>query len=149
MLVTLQSVKENVKELQKITTAQNIKWLHVPLDGANMPFLQRKDVQNVLISNLTKLNADLHGNAEKVLIHCAAGIHRTGIFTYSLLRVQNLSPEESRKKLKDLREATLKGVQDRRLEYAEEYIIARIIKKGLIKSEETKKKEEEDKESME
>jgi protein-tyrosine phosphatase len=38
----------------------------------------------------------INENEERVLIHCAAGIHRTGTITYTLLRL--------------MREDTLKGV---------------------------------------
>jgi protein-tyrosine phosphatase len=33
----------------------------------------------------------INENEERVLIHCAAGIHRTGTITYTLLRMNGLS----------------------------------------------------------
>ena len=34
-------------------------------------------------------------NKERVLVHCAAGIHRTGTVTYSLLRLGGLGPQDA------------------------------------------------------
>ena len=56
---------------------------------------------------------------ERVLVHCAAGIHRTGTVGYSLLRMSGLSREESVSALKFIREDTWKGVGDWRLDLAE------------------------------
>ena len=60
---------------------------------------------------------------EKVLLHCAAGIHRTGTTSYTLLRWTGLNPDEAMLTLKGIREDTWKGVGDWRIELAEKNLV--------------------------
>lgn len=55
-----------------------------------------------------------------VAVHCSAGIHRTGMFGYALLRTCGLAPEAAAETLATLRPATAEGVGDQRLAWAEE-----------------------------
>lgn len=41
----------------------------------------------MLITKLTELNKLINTDEERILIHCAAGIHRTGVISYTLLRM--------------------------------------------------------------
>ena len=66
---------------------------------------------------------------EVVLIHCAAGIHRTGILAYTLLRLLGqLSQKEAYAALKDLRLETFKGVEIWRIELAEKELVSFFMK---------------------
>ncbi len=67
-------------------------------------------------------------NEETVLIHCAAGIHRTGVFTYTLLRMDGKGQKEAYDSLKLAREDTHRGVGDWRIKLAEDYLVSRLIK---------------------
>ena len=62
-------------------------------------------------------------NEERVLVHCAAGIHRTGTVTYSLLRLGGLSAEQAYAHIALIRKDTGKGVGDWRIELAEKNIV--------------------------
>ena len=62
-------------------------------------------------------------NEEKVLIHCAAGIHRTGISAYTLIRWSGLDPEQSMQTIFGIRPDTHKGVGDWRIELAEMFLV--------------------------
>ena len=66
----------------------------------------------------------LTANEEVCLVHCAAGIHRTGIFAYTLLRLLGgLSQKEGYAALKDMRIETFKGVENWRIELAEKELV--------------------------
>jgi hypothetical protein len=65
--------------------------------------------------------------ARRVLIHCVAGIHRTGTLTYSLLRMDGKTPKEAWDSLKLMRKATYEGVGDWRVQLAEKLILPGLI----------------------
>ena len=94
-----------------------------------------------------------------VLVHCAAGIHRTGVFAYSLLRATGLGGKSAMAKILEIREVTHRGVGQDRIEGANLYIIPSLLKaikeskepdpEVLIKKfEEEKKMELEEEEAM-
>ena len=56
---------------------------------------------------------------QNIVLHCAAGVHRTGTIAYTLLRMSGYSPDESLAALKTMREETHKQVGDHRIEIAE------------------------------
>ena len=66
---------------------------------------------------------------EKIVIHCAAGIHRTGVFAYSLLRGLGYSATNSMGKILELRKATHWGVGADRIRAAEELIVPKVLEK--------------------
>ena len=84
-------------------------------------------------------------NKEIVMVHCAAGIHRTGVFAYSLLRATGLSGKGAMTKILELREVTHRGVGKDRIEGADLYIIPpllKAVKDGKMPEEDRKKIEE-------
>ena len=87
----------------------------------------RKTIKNI-VENLKKLHNILATKAHRVLIHCAAGIHRTGTLTYSLLRLDGLERQPAYEALKIMRKATYEGVGDWRIELAEKMIIPGVFK---------------------
>ncbi len=77
----------------------------------------------MLKKKLSELYELMKSSEERVLVHCAAGIHRTGIVAYTLLRIdsqnhhnsdQNSPKEtyclETHEKMKLMRVDTYKGV---------------------------------------
>ena len=64
---------------------------------------------------------------ERVVIHCAAGVHRTGVFAYSILRGLGYSAINAMSKILDLRKATHRGVGADRIKAAEELIVPKVI----------------------
>ena len=49
--------------------------------------LTTKETLKLIINKATELYQKLILKEERILVHCAAGIHRTGTFAYSLLRM--------------------------------------------------------------
>ena len=87
-LITVQSDRENLSDIQKTCLANEIAWIHIPLEGANMPLLKRKESKQKIFEGLNIVAEVLKSKeSANILIHCAAGIHRTGVITYSLLRI--------------------------------------------------------------
>lgn len=100
-----------------------MKHIHIPLEGANKPLLENKKIQTRLKADLKKTFNYLVSNEEKALVHCAAGIHRTGITAYTFLRWTGLSQDEAIATIKGMREDTHKGVGDWRIQLAEDNLV--------------------------
>lgn len=57
----------------------------------------------MLVMKLTELFQILKNKEERVLIHCAAGIHRTGTIAYTLLRMHGHNNIDAYESLKLMR----------------------------------------------
>ena len=57
------------------------------------------------------------------MLHCAAGIHRTGTIGYTFLRLSGKSDSEALQGLKNMREDTWNGVGAWRIELAENLLV--------------------------
>ena len=60
-------------------------------------------------------------NGERIFIHCAAGIHRTGAFTYGLLRYMGYSAEIAKEKINLLRTITYQQAQIKHWAWGEQF----------------------------
>ena len=104
------------------------------------------------VSTLRNAVKDLFNtlNSEKhvAVLHCAAGIHRTGTLGYTLLRLGGLGASEAFEGLRTMREETHKGVGDWRIKLAEDELVPYIANKieksgGNAAANEEEAKEEE------
>lgn len=123
--MTLQSEKENPQSIFKECREQGIESYHVSLNGANAAILSDKKSVGILRKSIVELTGILKtpyldadpeyisrfGNPmRRVLIHCAAGIHRTGTVSYSLLRMDGRNHKEAYESLRVMRPVTYDGV---------------------------------------
>ena len=143
-IITLQGIEENPKALVKLLNAYDtykIEYKHVKLKGANSSLLFNKDTMIMLIENITEIyykikefsnNKDLN-----ILVHCSAGIHRTGITLYVLLRLFCFNEKEAMEAIQIIRIETYKGVGVERIKFAEE--LYNKIKKNIENIEENEK----------
>lgn len=58
-------------------------------------------------------------NQESVLVHCSAGLHRTGMFAYALLRKGNLSQADALQTIAQMRPETEEALEEKYLVLAE------------------------------
>lgn len=101
------------KELKKV----NIDWIWFPF-SASKP-LDGDD--KILIFNLYHKLRDILNNGGKIYIHCSAGIHRTGMITYGLLRFLGNEKQQSLILLQTLREVTAAQVGEERLIWGDQF----------------------------
>ena len=133
-VLTLQCPKEKPEDIKKLCEENNLKWLYIELQGANLPFLQKIETQKIIIKSLLTLNEILKNNQVVLFIHCAAGLHRTGTIIYSLLRMFEETKETALKALEFIRAETRNEVGDKRVDYADNLIIPNLI--SIYKKEE-------------
>ena len=122
-IVTVQRESEKPEDVAKSCKKHGLTHRTIILEGANKPLLENKNTQKRIRVEVRKLFKHMVENKEKVLVHCAAGIHRTGTIGYSLIRLSGLSEKESVDALLHIRPDTHKGVGDWRIELAEKNIV--------------------------
>jgi predicted protein tyrosine phosphatase len=105
-VVTLLSEKEGGAAIGEQATKAQLAWTWIPLPGRTPPSGEAR-VQ--VLSCLAQFSTYLD-QGESLLIHCSAGIHRTGMVTYALLRCRGVSGDEAREVLTRLRQHTAEGM---------------------------------------
>lgn len=103
-IVTLLKKEEKlVVELGERIKSLNINWIWFPLSASNLETNAefKQTVNNVYLDLISRLE-----NGEKILVHCAAGIHRTGAFSNGLLRKMGFSQTEAKAKIFEIRPVT-------------------------------------------
>jgi protein-tyrosine phosphatase len=114
-LVTLLAEKEGAQQLGAAAQRAGLAWIWVPLVGAAVPEATRDHELRRVLRELCELLTA----GSRVVVHCSAGIHRTGMFGYALLRQFGLDPDVARQRLTDLRQLTADGVGDARLAWGD------------------------------
>jgi protein-tyrosine phosphatase len=115
-LVTLLSKREGALQVGPAAQAAGLAWLWVDVPNGQEPTPASR---NAMVAALVTLAPLVAGGATGV-VHCSAGIHRTGMFGYALLRTHGLDPATAAATLRRLRTVTAEGVGEQRLEWAEE-----------------------------
>jgi predicted protein tyrosine phosphatase len=119
-LVTLLSEGEGAPAVGAAARAAGLEWIWLGLPNAQQPEPPLRDKIAVGLVALSTLIAD----GAHVAVHCSAGIHRTGMVGYALLRTCGLAPEAAAETLATLRPATAEGVGDQRLAWGEKLAAA-------------------------
>jgi hypothetical protein len=82
-VVTLLRSDEGMgNRIQSACIAAQIGWTHLPLSGGGV-----RTAEDVEVVGRLSLVVDLLHSGRSVVVHCAAGMHRTGVVAYILLRL--------------------------------------------------------------
>jgi atypical dual specificity phosphatase len=82
---------------------QGLEYLHVPTEDLSAPDMEKIDVAVNFINEKIK-------NKEPVMVHCAAGIGRTGTILASyLVKYQNMSAKEAIDKVREERPGSIQS----------------------------------------
>lgn len=120
-VVTLQSERENARAIEDAASRAGLAWIWQPFDDGRPPPGAR-DAE--LAAFLDRLAAAL-GAGGSLLVHCSAGIHRTGMIAYALLRWTGLDGDAARAALAATRQVTADGVGAERLAWADRFVARR------------------------
>jgi protein-tyrosine phosphatase len=110
-LVTLLSESEGARTIGDQARAAGIGWIWLPLQGAKEP---PAGVRPALDAGLAEAS-NLLDQGASLLIHCSAGIHRTGMFAYALLRHRNQTRDAALSTIEQSRRHTREGLNERHL----------------------------------
>jgi len=117
IILTLQCENEDTEFIRKNINLLNIEWIWFPCKVNEL-------LSNKLNDKIIELykTIELHlKKEEKIYIHCSAGIHRTGMITYGLLRYFLFNPIQTRQILKDLRTITFDNIGEERLLWGDQF----------------------------
>lgn len=115
-LVTLLSEREGAAGIGEQAESAGLRWVWLPLRGAKQP---EAGARQALDESLSRLSSLLdQGNS--LLIHCSAGIHRTGMVAYALLRLRGLSRDEALAAIEHARPHTREGLVEHHLGWGDE-----------------------------
>jgi protein-tyrosine phosphatase len=116
-LATLLSEAEEAKRLGAAAAAAGLVWLWLPLPNGDPPPEARRYEIREALSRWGGLLASGAG----LYLHCSAGIHRTGMIAYALLRSLGRSAEEARRDIAEMRPLTAAGVGEARLSWGDQF----------------------------
>jgi len=117
VVLTLLQENEGAPLIGKQLEHAGMDWIWFPFSASNP--LQGDDL--VQVHNLFKKLSDLLNRESRIYIHCSAGIHRTGMITYGLLRFLGNDKQVAMKLLQSLREVTSSQVGEDRLVWGDQF----------------------------
>jgi protein-tyrosine phosphatase len=113
---------EGARQIGTQTQQAGMDWVWFPF-SASKPHGQYDTIKVLQLYNQLQVILNAGG---KIYIHCSAGIHRTGMVTYGLLRYLGYKKIDALQMLRALREITVAQVGADRLQWGDSYATKKI-----------------------
>ncbi len=114
-IVIILSVKDRPQNIGVEAEACGVQWQWLKVANASKITDQERLLFKSMVHTIYKAILD----NQSVLVHCSAGLHRTGMFAYALLRHANLDREEALEVIKQMRPVTWEALEEKYLTLAE------------------------------
>ena len=115
-VVTLLSAAEGAEEVGAAVETAGLAWSWIPLASGRPPQGGPDRVARAGVRGLLEwLEA-----GESILLHCSAGIHRTGMIAYAALRSSGCGRAASLRRIAEMRSHTRNGLREAHLIWGEE-----------------------------
>ncbi len=118
-LVTLLSEREGAREIGAAVEEAGMAWTWLPLASGNPP----EGRQDARIRSGVETLAEYLAAGESILLHCSAGIHRTGMIALALLRLCGLEEDAALELLERARPHTRHGLRSKHLEWGNRPVV--------------------------
>ena len=105
-----------------------MEFFNIPFKKAKPFSLEKPETKEMLIKQIKKMYDALISQNLTILVHCAAGVRRTGIIVYCLLRLNGETKQSALEIILKLREETRNGIGDYRIEYSEKNLVPDLLK---------------------
>jgi hypothetical protein len=117
LVITILSEKEGALQIREEVLKLDIDWLWIPLADGKLPNkLMNSNILEVFLEAAERLK-----EGQGIYIHCAAGLHRTGMITNAFLRFLGYDAQASLSIIRQLRELTAVEVRAHRLAWGEQF----------------------------
>ena len=110
-IVTIQGRNEAPGQIERAAREAGVAWTWVPVGHGGFP---EDEADRLMRRGLQELAAAVE-TGESVLVHCSAGIHRTGMLVFALLRWLGVPEPEALERLAAMRPETREGVREEHL----------------------------------
>jgi protein-tyrosine phosphatase len=115
-IVTLLKDTEDANFYGELARQAGMEWIWLPVPNGKYP---KKETHERLINAMPELSRLLdEGNT--LLVHCSAGIHRTGTVAYGLLRWRGMGGERAMQIIHRSRKETAEGMMDKRKKWGDD-----------------------------
>merc|ERR1719231_1256035 len=108
VVTLLRDDEPHFKGIQEVCARAGLLWLHLPLSGKKSitkTGVARNEADTASLRRVSEV-AMLLRDGESVVVHCAAGMHRTGAVCYIALRLLGYNPEQALDKILQTRPVT-------------------------------------------
>jgi hypothetical protein len=117
-VVTLLSSREGAEAIGNSVANAGIEWVWLPLENGQAP---RGAASDALVLALPAI-ADRLEVGRSILIHCSAGIHRTGMVAYALLRWYGWDEERALAAIGEMRAHTRAGIRRKQIDWGNDAV---------------------------
>jgi protein-tyrosine phosphatase len=115
-VVTLLKESEQADRIGSMAKNAGLEWIWIPVPNGKHPEGEVHERLLAAIPNLSKLLDE----GKSLLIHCSAGIHRTGTVAYGLLRWRGMERNQAMKIIREIRKETAEGMMEKRMRWGDE-----------------------------
>jgi protein-tyrosine phosphatase len=123
-IVTIQGRNEAPGQIERASKEAGIAWTWIEVGHGTFP---KDDVDRRMRRGLAELVASLQAG-ESALVHCSAGIHRTGMLVFAALRWLGVPESEALGLIATMRPETREGVREEHLAWGNQ--VAREVGRG-------------------
>ena len=124
-ICTLLGANEGADGIGAGARAAGLNWLWTELKVGREDYLSTDEAAERVTRAVADVQAAL-SRGESVLLHCSAGLHRTGTVAFGVLRACGWAPVEAKRGLQLMRPETAEQVGEARLALVERTILARV-----------------------
>jgi protein-tyrosine phosphatase len=115
-VVTLLKESEHAESIGNMAKNAGLQWIWLPVPNGDYPVGK---IHERLIQAMPQLS-QLLDEGGSILIHCSAGIHRTGTVAYGLLRWRGVERDEAMRIIGEIRIFTAEGMMEKRRRWGDE-----------------------------
>jgi len=115
-IVTLLKESEYSERYGTFAKDAGLEWVWLPVPNGKYP---QGEVHERLIQSMPVLS-QLLDEGKSLLIHCSAGIHRTGTVAYALLRWRGIDSKRAMRIIRQTRTETAEGMMEKRMRWGDE-----------------------------
>ncbi len=115
-ILTLLSHREGAPAVGKLAELAGLEWVWLPLENGQPP---RGSAAESILLALPALAERLNAG-RSILVHCSAGIHRTGMVAYALLRWYGHDEDRALAIIGEMRAHTGSGIQRKQIDWGNE-----------------------------